>query len=1603
MSATIHTILDQIRDAASSESDKGARFEALIRQYLLHDPVYQTQFSKVWRWMDYPGREGKADTGIDLVAERIDGTGFVAIQCKCYDADTTIQKSHIDSFLAASSKKNQYVGRIIVSSTPHWSKHAEDAIHNLHPPVHRIDLNELNNSAIDWSQFDVNKPKVVLKPKKTLRPHQKTALDQVRTGLETQDRGQLIMACGTGKTFTSLKIAEEHAGKNGLVLFLVPSLSLLSQTLREWLTESAIPLHCYAVCSDTKIGKHDDSDPTSLDDLEIPATTNGKELSKSFAHLAGTPGHKDKMTVVFSTYQSIQAIHDAQKHGVPEFDIIICDEAHRTTGAKLEGDEESSFVKVHDAKYLKAKKRLYMTATPRLYSADAKTKAKEREVPLWSMDNEEHYGKVLYYLGFSSAVSQGLLSDYKVVILGVDEQIAPIIQATIAPGKQKKELPLVDPAKIIGCWNALAGKYDDGRKPILHRAVAFTTSIKQSETFKSQFTQIVADYRNGIGDTDKKALQCEVKHVDGAMNALERNDKLQWLKEETKKNECRILSNARCLSEGVDVPALDAVMFLTPRKSKVDVVQSVGRVMRKAEGKDYGYIILPVVIKAGTKPEDALNDNEAYEMVWGVLQALRAHDDRFQNQVNVFELDGKEPEKIEVHFIGSSTSPSVPKEVTGKPDAQQLLGFTFEDIKLWKNALYATLVKKCGEKRYWEDWAKDVAELAQQHVETLLKLADDETHKYDFMAFLDHLRSNLNDSVTEQEAVEMLAQHIITKPVLTALFDSEDFSNNNPVAQALDKVVALLEDATEYSEKNTRLEKFYESVKSRVASVKTAEGKQKIVIELYDKFFKTAFPKMSEKLGIVYTPIEVVDFIIKSVDQALQQEFGVGIGTKDVHILDPFTGTGTFIVRLLQSGLIAPKDLKRKYENELHANELVLLAYYIAAINIQNTYHECYSRVGGNPDESVSEAFPGIVHTDTFTMTQEKKLVDDANSKRAKKQKETPITVIMGNPPYSAGQKSENDANKNTEYPQLDEKIRTTYAAVSTAVLKTSLYDSYIRAFRWSSDRIGKKGIICYVSNGSYIDGNAMDGFRKCLAEEFTEIYCFNLRGNQRTSGELSRKEGGKIFGSGSRTPVAVTLLIKNPARAGKPCTIHYRDIGDYLDQKTKLQIIADAVGLQGVQWETITPNEKHDWINQRGDTFDTFISLGDKKDDKAETFFDNYSSGLKTNRDAWCYNFSSKRLAGNMERMIKFYNEQVEEYKEKSKYFPETSVDDFVNNDPQKISWTVNLKKSLVAHKQLAYRKKDRRACVYRPFCKHWAYFNKDFNERPGIMPMVFPTEDVENFVISVCGVGTTKDFTALITNTLPDYEAISKNQCFPLYTYEKTDSKTRGLIEAEGDYVRRENISDKMLQKFRERYSGECRVASGEKKDNSSLTTSHSQLITKEDIFYYVYGILHSGSYRERFASDLKKQLPRIPMVDDFWTFSKSGRKLAELHLNYETGKMYPLKEIATGSVSFKVNQMKYPSKTDKSKIIYNGTLTLDGIPSEAYRYIVNGKSALDWIVERYAVTTHKDSGIKNDPNDWCQEIGNERYIVDLIKRIVYLSVESVKIIKGLPRVEF
>ena len=1583
---TAEKIFSQFRELNTTKRGMGDTFERFFKKYLLTDPLYADVLEDVWMWSEWSGRNGKSDTGIDLVAVTKDTNEYWAIQCKFYADGHTVSKVDIDSFLSASGNKftiqgqhHSFSRRLIVATTNTWGKNAEAAITSQTIPVTRILLDDLANAPIQWSKFSINEPdKMVLVAKKKPLHHQTKAIIKVKEGFETQDRGKMIMACGTGKTYTSLKLAEEVA-PNGTVLFLVPSISLLSQTLREWTAEAALPLHPIAICSDAKAGSSDED--IGAVDLILPASTDPKKITSQYLINTLKPG----LTAFFSTYQSIDVVSAVQKQSGLVFDLIICDEAHRTTGVTLAGDDESAFVKVHDNTFLPAKKRLYMTATPRIYGDDSKQKAQEADAILCSMDDENTYGPELYFLGFSEAVGNGLLSDYKVLVLAVDENYVSQAFQHMMTDDDGHELHLEDKVRVIGCWNGLSKRslnnaagesgFEIDPRP-MKRAVAFSSRIADSKMVKQLFQEITHEYSVQHPD-DKSLVNIEIDHVDGTYNALERETRIKWLKAETEDNTCRILTNARCLSEGIDVPALDAVMFLSPRNSIVDIVQSVGRVMRKTEGKQYGYVILPIGIPAGMKPEDALKDNKKYRIVWDVLQALRAHDDRFNNTINKIDLNKFKPDQIQV--IG----------VTGGADVDGKGGSMFpvqvamdlSEMEDWKNGIFAKIVEKCGTRAYWENWAKDVAGIAERHIEQLNTLLSDPAnkHKAEFDLFLKGLQSNLNATITQQDAVEMLAQHMITKPVFDALFEGYSFVQSNPVSRAMQKMLEVLEDGF-IAEESEKLNKFYVSVKERAAGIDNVEGKQKIIIELYDKFFSTAFKKQAEKLGIVYTPVECVDFIIHSIEFILNKEFSMSLSDKNVHILDPFVGTGTFIVRLLQSGIIRKEDLLFKYTNEIHANEIVLLAYYIAAINIEETFH-------GILDKTEYVPFDGIVLTDTFQMTEPNWVSGEAsfpeNSERAAVQKRTPVFCIMANPPYSVGQGSANDNNQNVSYPALEQSISETYSKFSNAVLQRGLYDSYIKAFRWASERIKNQGVVCFISNGAYIDNAGMDGFRKCLVNEFTDVYCFNLRGNARTSGEQRRREAGNVFDSGSRTPIAITLLVKNSKKISNN-TVHYFDIGDYLSRREKLNTIKNYHDISNIEWSMITPDPSNDWINFRNTEFDVFIPLGDKKLRNGKTIFEPfYSLGIATNRDTWAYNFSEQSLSNNIERLLSFYNKQADDYKAMLQNGTFISVEDFIDGDPQKIKWSRKMRKCLSNDEKLQYSNRAIVKSMYRPYTKQFLYFDGAVNEELSLWNKLLPNSSCKNIVITVSGLGASKPFSATIVNVIPDLQVQFNGQSFPLYYYEETTLKTRYTTqqtlfqENEKQYIRKDAITDFYFER--------CRKLYGEK-------------VNKVDIFYYVYGILHSEIYKSKYESDLKKSLPRIPFAKNFWEFSIAGRALAEFHLNYETVTPYPLKETGSGA-NYKVEKMRFPKKGERSSIIYNASVTLSGIPDEAYEYIVNGKSALEWIMERYQVTIDKDSGIKNDPNEWSED---PRYIIDLVKRIVTVSIETMKIVKTLPSIE-
>lgn len=1579
--ATIESVLAALRVGARTNRELGDRFERLMRAYLLADPLYAERFEQVWLWQDWPGRGSQPDTGIDLVAAERDG-GSCAIQCKFYEQDHTLDKKDIDSFFTASGKQ-PFTSRLIISTTDKWTKHAEDALDKQHIPVTRLRVRDLANSPVDWSAFDPASPgQVTLRAHKRLRPHQREAVEKVVLGLKSQERGKLIMACGTGKTFTSLRIAEQfaaaQAGKRAArVLFLVPSISLLSQTLREWTAETDVAMQPFAVCSDVKVGRH--SEDISRHDLAFPATTDADRLLEAIKAAAPPPGPAPGMTVIFSTYQSIAAIHAAQNKGLDPFDLVICDEAHRTTGATLAGEDESQFVRVHDAKYIRSRRRLYMTATPRLYDDSAKSKAEQGNAVICSMDDDQLYGPELHRLGFGEAVEEGLLTDYKVIVLAVEEEyVAKTFQQQLAD--ENSELNLDDAVKIVGCWNGLSRRRREsengaGESKPMRRAVAFSRAIKDSKRITAMFEELTAQL---VSPEDADPVTCVAHHVDGTFNALRRNAELDWLKApfEPGENVCRILSNARCLSEGVDVPALDAVLFLNPRNSVVDVVQSVGRVMRRAEGKDYGYIILPIGVPADVPPEQALSDNKKYRVVWQVLQALRAHDDRFNATINKLELTKSRPASIDVIGLPGGDGP-------GSQGTQ--LGFAFPNLEEWRDAIYAKIVQKCGDRLYWESWAADIAEIAERHT-TRIRAVLDDPHSDGakaFDGFLQELRCDLNPSVSREDAVEMLSQHLITRPVFEALFEGYDFAAHNPVSQTMQRVLDTLGNEA-LGKEAEMLESFYDSVRKRASGVDTDEGRQRIITELYEKFFRNAFPKMADRLGIVYTPIEVVDFIVKSVDVVLREHLGSRLAAPDVQVLDPFTGTGTFIVRLLQSGLVEGRALEKLFDESLHANEIVLLAYYIAAINIEAAFHH---RHGGE-----YRPFPGIVLTDTFqlaeTPTEIDALMFPENHERADRQKAQDIRVIIGNPPYSVGQSSQNDANQNLKYETVDARIDETYAERSTATLQRNLYDSYVRAIRWASDRIGDEGVIAFVTNGYFIDGRSLDGLRKSLIDEFSAVYCLNLRGNQRgVQGDVSRREGGKIFGGGSRAPVAITVLVKDKSSTG-PALLRYHDIGDYLSREDKLERLVAFGDVAGVPWQDITPNEEGDWIRQRNANFEQLLALGSKNKQPEPVVFRTYAHGLSTNRDAWVYNFDRDALLTNVRAMVANYNSYAVAFARHAKRYPQDKaknlVEDFIDTDPRKISWSRALKQRLARGPEpIEVHANHVTTSAYRPFCKQPVYMDADLNEVMSLQPRIFPPHGPDNLAIVITGPGARREFSALMVDAVPNLHHQDSGQSFPRFTFEPAEEQGSLLPgDADGGAWRRvDNISDQAVSRFREHY------------DDATISA--------DDVFYYVYGALHSPSFREDYADDLRRTLARIPMLEDFDAYAKAGRELAELHVRYEQVEPFDADEVPTSAVTdpdvrYRVDKLRFPSKGDRSSIIVNAHLTISGIPERAYDYEVNGRPAIEWVMDRYQVRTDKDSGILNDPNRYSDD---PRYIVDLLLRVVNVSLGTLDIVNRLP----
>ncbi|WP_154569531.1 DEAD/DEAH box helicase [Helicobacter pylori] len=1600
-----YKLIKEKLQAIPNQRLKGSWFEKVSKRFLKeHDSADEYESIDLWSDWELRGKEG--DRGIDIVITTT-SKEYIAVQCKFHQDSVSL--NDIATFL---SKLQSGVGEIgfkkgIIISTSNLSSNALEEIEQIRKSK-GIDIVEISEedfiySQIDWEKFDPaqTQGELPLCDKKKPRPHQTEAIKATKEYFSNpkNTRGKLIMACGTGKTYTSLKIMEALDPK--ITLFLAPSIALLSQTFREYAQEKSDPFYASIVCSDDKVGKgkknknDDDTDDINFSELPNKPSTRLEDIL-SVCELAQK---ENKRFIIFSTYQSALRIKEAQEAGLGEIDLVICDEAHRTVGAMYssnERDDKNAFTLCHSDGNIKAKKRLYMTATPKVYSESSKARAKESDNAIYSMDDESIFGEEIYTLNFTRAIALDLLTDYKVMILavrkedlsGVTNSVNQKISRLEAKGTKldKKLINNEFVCKIVGTHKGLAKKdliaLDDENKEDHNlqnkndttpsqRAISFCKSINTSKNIKDSFETIMECYDEELKKKSFKNLTISIDHIDGTMNCKVRLEKLEELNQ-FKPNTCKVLSNARCLSEGVDVPALDSIVFFDGKSAMVDIIQAVGRVMRKAKHKKRGYIILPIALEESEieNLDEAVN-NTNFKNIWKVIKALRSHDPSlvdeatFREKIKIFGSDDNNNDET------NQDDEELQKDKTDKTkqDPKQAQKTLFDAILLQDlaNAVYNVMPTKLGDRNYWENFTEKTGNIAKTLNSRLKDIF--EKNPENFHGFLDSLKGNIHSNIKEDEALDMITSHIITKPIFDAIFGD---NIKNPISKALDKMVEKLSTLGLQGETKD-LKNLYESVKTEAMHAKSQKSQQELIKNLYNTFFKVAFRKQSEKLGIVYTPIEVVDFILRATNGILKKHFNTDFNDKNITIFDPFTGTGSFIARLLskENDLISDEALKEKFLNNLFAFDIVLLAYYIALINI--------TQAAQNRDGSLKN-FKNIALTDSLDFYEEKNdkgvfdLFKDLEENKEIKDtiEKQNIRVIIGNPPYSAGSKSQNDNNQNLSHPELEKRVYEKYGKNSTskAVGKTTR-DTLIQSIYMASELLKDKGVLGFVVNGSLIDSKSGDGFRKSVAKEFAHLYVLNLRGNARTLGEERKKEGDGIFDSGSKATIAIIFFVKDASV--KNSAIHYYDIGDCLKREEKLNRLSHFTNLDAIPFETIIPNNKGDWINQRDDEFEKLIPL--KRDKELQSVFDINSGGVMSGRDPWVYNFSPDALMQNVQKCIDTYNADLkrfnayfrEAFKQRTKSVkPDDRYkhlnDKEITTDKTKIAWTYALKNHLIKNKNLQEsHEKHIRLAMYRPFNKQWLYFDKNLNKRQSQLPKIFPNKDAQNVVIN-----TTRNLSALVSDAITDGHFIGDTQAYPLYCYDDLGNR---------HYA----ISGYALNLFRKHYE-----------DN---------LIAEEEIFYYIYAILHHKGYLEKYKNSLIKEDPRIALSEDFKELSALGKELAELHLNYESGEMHASVEYKTLMNAetegyYDVEKMKRQGNSIK----YNNNITITKIPDKAFEYVVNGKSAIDWVIERYQKTTD-DSKIKNNPNDYK----GGKYVFELLCRVIKLSEKSVDLIEKISEKRF
>ena len=1496
----IHETIERLKDGDPSSAVLGRRFEVFIQDVLHSHPgeYGRERFAEVWLWQEWPDRESYglgSDYGIDIVAQQTDayGGGLCAIQCKFRSEGGEVSTQEVSNFLAAVG--GVFSSSLLVATAP-IAKKGMGKIRNAAPRCEVLHTAEMDGWVDDWASylkapqdFEIPPP-----PKHELFDFQWEAVNAVTKGLSENDRGQMILPCGTGKSFVALRIAEklleELGGRGVRVLYLVPNIALVGQTMREWSAQRSIPLQYLGVCSDSTAGRKASERVDIADDitgLAIPVTTDPVKIRKEITE----PVADGVMQVIFSTYHSSPRIKEAMEAGA-ELDLIICDEAHRTTGidkgtgkdkseADMLGGKESYYQIVHHDRHIPSKKRLYMTATPRVFAERAKQDLAEGDDPdCYDMNDTSIYGEEFYRMSFGEAVEAGHLTEYEVLVITASQEA---YLQSIGGGSHElifgedSETSLNDAVKLAGCWDALASPkttevsewlpgqiHEEGGEPA-RSAIGFTNRVATSQFVAEKWETVAKSIASKAADPDFKPvavmqtgsdgqqirtigeiqypdfsagkraespfLHINVEHVDGTTPAAERVRCLHRLEQDrltaggiaiskaggegatsdeaasgdgkasagggvgrgevvdkaadSTAPTCQIITNARVLSEGVNVPSLDAVLFLDPRSSQIDITQQVGRVMRRAPGKDKGYIVIPVVVPQDADPREQLEASD-WSTVWQVVKALRSHDERLNYYINQPDAWAQNaPFSVRVARLG---------EPDGDPKKLQE---TYRQLHLeLSHEIASKVVEICGDRQTYPTWGRRAAEVCAQ-IQTRVEHLTSEGGLCEeaFEKFLEGIRASVRGEVEVKAAQQMIAQHIVTIPVFDAMLGKNEFSQHNPVSKEIERLLAEFRAKGVYFNAETKpLTRAYQNMSEAFEGAVEGSARLDILRQIYDGFFNEAMRDEVKRLGIVYTPVEIVDFMVRSAEAICRKEFGRSISDENVHVLDPFCGTGTFLTQLLElrdangNHIIRDEDIDRKYRHEIHANELVLLAYYIAALKIEEAKHTRSETSivanhraaaanefaeGGTQETRAYEPFEQILLTDTLLPSEKQGSLYEYMEKNIQgrfRQDQIPMMVIMSNPPWSAGQKSTGDDNPNIEYSEISESISRTYGKKYAEVLGTArgskaMGNLYVKAIRWATDRIlptqergENPAVIGFVHPNSLVDGTSLAGVRAMMRDEFSDIYVINLRGNAYKSGDEFRKEGDKIFGGGSRNGVQITFLVRNPSKdLSEPATLRYAQVPDRMSLDQKFTWLSDLGDITSDLLEEVPETPKHDWINLSDGSYEEMISVCDTDKENSEVAVSQSVLGVTAACDVYVYSFSRQALEEKMRNFIDAYNEALEDLECGLGTLDEMTVNDQLDQ----VKWTGRLKTSLKQGKKIEFEPQRIREVLYRPFTKLWLYEDDRILSSVSTVSKMFPRDEEVEAVGFTGGSGRGTTDSVFATDTLSDLNNLRGGGC--------------------------------------------------------------------------------------------------------------------------------------------------------------------------------------------------------------------------------------------------